>query len=49
MDHITEENTTLLADLTDDSKGMMDKLSNLKLDNQTHTAVKVMETHLQQV
>ena len=51
MDHITEENTTLLADLTRESKRMMDKLSKLAWDNETHAdkIVKVMETHLQQV
>ena len=51
MDHITEDNTILLADLTRESKRMMDKLSKLAWDNETHAAeiVKVMETHLKQV
>ena len=51
MDHITEDYSTLLADLTRDSKRMIDKLSKLAWDNETHAAkiVEVIETHLQQV
>ena len=51
MDHLTEEYRTLLADLTHDSKRMIDKLSKLAWDKETHAAkiVEVIETHLQQV
>ena len=51
MDDITEDYRTSLADLTCDSKSMIDELSKLAWDNETHAdkIVKVMETHLQQV
>ena len=51
MDHITEDYRTLLAGLTHNSKLMIDKLSKLAWDNETHAAkiVEVIEIHLQQV
>jgi DNA-directed RNA polymerase subunit F len=51
MDDITEDYRTSLADLTCDSKSMIDELSKLAWDNETHAAkiVDVIETHLQQV
>jgi pre-mRNA cleavage complex 2 protein Pcf11 len=51
MDDITEEYRTSLADLTQNSKPLINMLTMLAEDNETHAAkiVDVIETHLQQV
>ena len=51
MDHITEDYRTLLADLTYDSKPLIDMLTMFAEDNEIHAAkiVKVIETHLERV
>ena len=51
MDDITEDYRTSLADLTRNSERLIDMLTKLAEDNETHAAkiVEVIETHLQQV
>jgi hypothetical protein len=51
MDHTTEDNTALLADLTLESNRMVAMLSKLAWNNETQAFenFKFMETHLQQV
>ena len=49
MDHITEECRTLLADLTCNSKRVIDKFNELAWDNETEEDETVMKTHLRQV
>ena len=51
MDDITEKYRTSLADLTQNSKPLINTLTMLAEDNETHAAkiVEVIETHLQQV
>jgi pre-mRNA cleavage complex 2 protein Pcf11 len=51
MDDITEDYRTSLADLTQNSKPLINMLTMLAEDNETHAAkiVDVIETHLQQV
>ena len=51
MDDVTEEYRTSLADLTQNSKPLINMLTMLAEDNENHAAkiVEVIETHLQQV